>query len=99
MKIAVATTKKGIKAKACSQAGRAPFYLIFEDGVLVETWKNPFRVGGGGAGFSVAKAMADKEVKKIIAAQMGDKMKGALRERGIEFAEIQGTAQEVTLRK
>jgi predicted Fe-Mo cluster-binding NifX family protein len=50
MKIAVAVTKKGETSPISDQPGRAAFFLVFdEEGRLLETLKNPFSRGGGGA--------------------------------------------------
>jgi len=93
MKIAIASIENDITAEIASQAGRAPFYLIFENNKLTETIKNPFSVGGGGAGLGVAKMLADKGVNKVIAGKFGDKMIIALQERVVDFEEKEGKIQ------
>ncbi|MEA3323273.1 MAG: NifB/NifX family molybdenum-iron cluster-binding protein [Patescibacteria group bacterium] len=95
MKIAVASIEDDIAVEIAQQAGRAPFYLIFENGKLVETMKNPFSVGGGGAGHGVAKMLADKSINKVIAGKFGDKMIVALQGRGVDFEEKEGKIQEI----
>ncbi len=96
MKIAVGSMDKNIDATVALQAGRAPFFLIFdENGTLLETIKNPFSAGGGGAGLGVAKMLADQSVDKIIAGKFGDKMIEALNTRGVDFEERDGIVQEV----
>ena len=96
MKIAVAATNKNEKAEISTLGARAPFYLIFnEKGELLEALSNPFAVGGGGAGFSVAKMLADKEVETMVAGEFGHNMLTALDERGIVHHEVSGNAQEV----
>ena len=85
MKIAVASDSKDIEGNISMQAARAPYFLIFEDGEIIEVISNPFSRGGGGAGWSVAKLLADKGVEKFIAGNIGENMKEALGERGIEF--------------
>ena len=52
MKVAIAATKGSEDAEVSPLGGRAPYYLIFEDGKLVKAIKNPF-LHGGGAGWSV----------------------------------------------
>lgn len=66
---------------------RAPYYLIFEDKRLIETIKNPFATGSGGAGFSVAYMLAEKKVNLVIAGKLGGNMVSALKEKGIDFKE------------
>ena len=77
------------------QAGRAPFYLVFDEkGTLLETVNNPFSRGGGGAGFGVAKMLADKEVNLAVAGQFGEKIIQAMNERGLRVFEYTGTVGE-----
>jgi predicted Fe-Mo cluster-binding NifX family protein len=95
MKIAVASQTKKVESKISEQAGRSPFYLIFdEQGSLLTAVKNPFSRGGGGAGFGVAKMLADKEVDLVVAGEFGPKMIAALEERGLRALEAAGTVRE-----
>lgn len=99
MKIAVAALKKGDDSEISSQAGKSPFYLIFnERGELLEELKNPFGVGGGGAGFGVAKMLADKEVSAVAAGKFGANMTDALKERGIRVYEMKGAVKDALSR-
>ncbi|MBD3156764.1 hypothetical protein GF369_02950 [Candidatus Peregrinibacteria bacterium] len=92
MKIAIASEEKNPKGTVSDRAGRATFYLIFdEQKALLETVKNPFSIGGGGAGFSVAKMLADKQVHTVIAEKFGPKMSVALEERGVSFIPFSGS--------
>jgi len=95
MKIAVASEGKDLDSEISSQGGRAPFYLVFEDKKLVETIKNPFATGGGGAGFPVAYMLAGKKVGLVVAGKVGGNMISALKEKGIKFKEKKGKASEV----
>ena len=89
MKIAIAAMGKKMDTEVGGQAGRAPFYLIFdENGSLLETLKNPFSRGGGGAGFGVAKMLADKQVTVAVAGEFGQNMVKALKERGLRACTI-----------
>jgi len=90
MKIAIASEGKSPESDISSMGGRAPFYLIFEDGKLVEAIKNPFAVGGGGAGWSVAYMLAQKKIDLVIAGEIGPKMAAALKEKGLEYREEAG---------
>ena len=87
MKIAVASKGKDIESEISERGGRAPYYLLFEDKKLIEAIKNPFAVGSGGAGFSVAYMLAEKKVDLVIAGKIGANMKSALDEKGIETRE------------
>jgi predicted Fe-Mo cluster-binding NifX family protein len=94
MKIAIASLGKDSNAEISPQAGRAPYYLIFENNEFIETWKNVFSIGGGGAGLAIAKIMADKNVEKIISSNFGEKMKNALNVKNIDFEEKIGIVKD-----
>ncbi|MCK4649794.1 NifB/NifX family molybdenum-iron cluster-binding protein [Candidatus Pacearchaeota archaeon] len=94
MKIAVASEGKNKTSEISQRGGRAPYYLIFQDKKLIESVKNPFATGGGGAGFSVAYMLADKKVNFAIAGKFGENMKSALKEKGIKFKEESGKKVE-----
>ena len=87
MKIAIASEGKGDDSEISLRGGRAPYYLIFEDNKLIETIKNPFIKGSGGAGWSVAYMLAEKNVDLVVAGKIGPNMVTALKERGIEYKE------------
>lgn len=95
MKIAIASPTNE-KTEVNQVAGRAPFYLIFDEkGNHLESIKNPFAVGGGGAGFGVAKMLKDKDVSIVIAGQFGSNMISALEERGVKYYEKSDDIQKV----
>jgi predicted Fe-Mo cluster-binding NifX family protein len=95
VKIAIAALQKGKESEISAQAGKSPLYLIFnERGELLEELKNPFTVGGGGAGFGVAKMLADREVDAVAAGKFGANMTDALRERGIRAYEMKGVVRD-----
>jgi len=94
MKIAIASPKSEASSVA-SQAGRAPYYLIYDEKKdLLESISNPFAVGGGGAGFGVAKMLADKGVEIIVAGKFGDKMEQAIVGRGARHLEFDGSVAD-----
>jgi len=95
MKIAIASTGKDIKSTISDVAGRAPYYLIFEDSKLIESIDNPFSFGSGGAGFAVAKMLADKKIEVVIAGKFGPKMAAAMEERGLDSREMEGVVEDV----
>ncbi len=84
MKIAIAAEGNNLNSMLSLKGGRAPYYLLIEDGELVEVFKNPFAVGGGGAGWSVAHTLAEKGVKLVILGQIGPNMSQALKIKGIK---------------
>ena len=90
MKIAVASPSKDKESEISPISGRAEYYLIFEDGNLVKAIHNPFRMGGGGAGPSVVQMLANEGVKKIISGRFGPKMIDAMKDKGMDYEEIQG---------
>ena len=90
MKIAVASDGKDESSTVSTKGARASYYLFFEDGVLVETMKNPFAVGGGGAGWSVAHTLAQKGVELVIAGAFGNNFETALSQKGISTKSAPG---------
>jgi predicted Fe-Mo cluster-binding NifX family protein len=73
--------------------------LIFNDrGDLLEVISNPFSRGGGGAGFGVAKMLADKDVDIVIGRQIGEHMEEALTMRGLRYYEMTGGAKDAVAR-
>ena len=95
MKIAVAAVGKDENSEISPRAGRSKFFLIFDDaGNLLEVVSNPFSRGGGGAGFGVAKMLADKKVDIVIGRQKGEHMEEALQARGLKYHEMTGAAKD-----
>jgi len=90
MKIAIASEGKDEDSEVSLRGGRAPYYLVFEGKKLVETIKNPFAAGSGGAGFSVAYMLAEKKINLVIAGKLGGNMISALEDKGIKFKEASG---------
>jgi len=96
MRIAVAADRPVVDSPVCPTAGRAPYYLVFDNNSLLKTIKNPFARGGGGAGFGVAHLLAEEGVDIIVAGRIGDNMRSALEEKGITGKEVTGkTVKEV----
>jgi len=90
MKIAIASEGKDKDSEISQKGGRAPYYLIFKDKKLIESIKNPFATGGGGAGFSMAYMLANKKVDLVITGKFGGNMESALKEKNIKFKEESG---------
>ena len=96
MKIAVAATGSEKTAAISEQAGRAPFFLFFdESGHFLEAIKNPAQDMLGGAGRTTASFLAEKGATSIIAGNIGDKMEQALLDFHVEFKEKTGVAHDV----
>lgn len=94
MKIAIASEGQTSESIAATNAGRAPYYLIFEDKKLIETLKNPFLEDTGGAGVNMAELLIEKGVEKVVAGQFGGKMQAILEEAGIAMHEA--SAKKIT---
>ena len=90
MRIAIASEGKEENSEISLRGGRAPYYLIFDNKKLVKILKNPFAVGGGGAGWSVAYMLAEKKIDLVICGKIGQNMEFALKEKGIKFKQKSG---------
>jgi len=88
MKIAIAAEGKNENDEISQVYGRANYFLIFEDKKLVKTINNPFKVGGGGAGFGVTQMLAKEEIDLVIAGKFGEKVINYLKEKNIDYKEI-----------
>ncbi len=99
MKIAIASTNKTEESQVSSVGGRAPFYLIFENKKLVKALSNPFRVGGGGAGFGVAKMLTNEKVDLVVSGNFGPNMANALESSGIKTKVVQGKTVKEALKE
>jgi predicted Fe-Mo cluster-binding NifX family protein len=99
VKIAVASLGKDETAQISPRPGRARFYLFFnEKKELLEAISNPFSRGGGGAGFGVAKMLADKGVDIVIGGAFGENMAATLKTRGMKYYEMSGSVREGLMR-
>lgn len=99
MKIAIASTGEKETDMVSPVAGRAPFYLFFEDKKLVKVQKNPFVYGGGGAGFAVAKMLADEKTEVVVTGQLGGNMITALKEKNIKALKARDMTVKQALEK
>lgn len=84
MRIAISSKNDNINSEMSEKAGRSPYYLIFEDNNLVESIKNPFATGGGGAGFGVIQMLSNKNVDMIISGDFGPNLLTALKEKNMK---------------
>lgn len=95
MKTAIASKTKDKNSEISENAGRSPYYIIFDESKkMIEVVKNPFSVGGGGAGYGVAKMLADNGVDTIIAGEFGSNMIGAMEQRKIKYEKKEGKVSD-----
>lgn len=94
MKIAIASEGKDMKSEVSKAAARAPYFIVFDEGRLREVISNPFAVGGGGAGWSVAKMLEDKGIDLMVAGKFGGNMVQALGQRNMRSHESSGTVEK-----
>ena len=99
MKIAISSEGKNENSQVSQMSGRAPYYLIFENKKLTKTIKNPFRIGGGGAGYSVAEMLSEEKVNLVISGKFGGNMVSALETKGIKSKEMSGITVKEALEK
>lgn len=92
MKIVVASTGEAKNAAISQQMGRALFFLFFDEkGNLLEAAENPARGLSGGVSQSVSSFLTSKGVTHIIAGDIGNKMKQALKNSNIQYIQKTGT--------
>jgi len=99
VKVAIASNGKDENANLSEKSGRAPYYLIFENGKLVKVVKNPFRIGGGGAGFGVAEMLSDEKVEMVVSGQFGPNITGVFESKRIQFKEMPSMTVKEALEK
>jgi len=85
VKVAIASEGDSARSQVSTVGGRAPYYLLFEDGKQIKSIKNPFQSGGGGAGFAVVSMLVDEGAGLVISQHFGEKMIGALEGRSIQW--------------
>jgi len=99
MKIAISSECEDENSKISHVSGRAPYYLIFENSELKKTIKNPFRIGGGGAGFGIAEMLSDEGVDLVVSGSFGHNMISALEAKGIKYKEMSGVNAKEALKQ
>ncbi len=94
--IAVAALGDGPESEISSNAGRAPYYLIFNDkGVLLKSIENPALDRRGGASRVVLELLLKESCTTVIAGNFGDRMEAQLRANDIEYYKRDGIVKEV----
>jgi predicted Fe-Mo cluster-binding NifX family protein len=77
-----------------SQAGRSPFFLLFDkQGAFLEAVKNPYK-DSANAGISALDLLASRGVKVLVAESFGPRIVEVMREKGIRPVEFKGSAKD-----
>jgi len=90
--VAVAASDKTASASVSSQAGRSPFFLLFDkQGTLVEAVDNPYK-DAGNAGIPTLDFLAGKGVKVLVAEGFGSRIVEVMKSKGMRPVEFKGSA-------
>jgi predicted Fe-Mo cluster-binding NifX family protein len=92
--VAVSANGKTVSASVSSQAGRSPFFLLFDkQGVLVEAADNPYK-DAGNAGIPALEFLAGKGVKVLVAEGFGSRIVEVMKSKGMRAVEFKGSAKD-----
>ena len=92
--IAVAASDKTVSASVSSQAGRSPYFLLFDkQGIFVEAANNSYK-DAGNAGNSTLDFLASKGIKVLVAESFGPKIVEVMKDKGIRPVELKGNARD-----
>jgi predicted Fe-Mo cluster-binding NifX family protein len=92
--IAVAANGKTASAAVSTQAGRSPFFFLFDkQGRLVEAVDNPYK-DSGSAGIPTLDFLAGKGAKVVVAEGFGSKIVEEMKSRGMRPVEFKGNATD-----
>ena len=92
--IAVAANGQTPAASISAQAGRAPFFLFFdENGKLIETIANPAK-NSQNSGIAVADFLAGKGVTVVVAEEFGNRIVEVMKGKGIRAIAFKGSIAE-----
>ncbi len=95
-KFAVAAVGDNINSEISRNAGRAPYYLIFdENGDFMKAIENPALSSRGGASRIVVDLLLNESCKTVIAGNFGDKMINQLKANEINYFEREGIVKDV----
>ncbi len=95
-KIAVAANSDNENSEISNIAGRAEWFLIFDEkGNFSKAIKNPALNRGGGASSEVVNLLVRESCKIFIAGQFGFKMEAQLKANNIDYYIKQGSAKNV----
>ncbi len=85
MKIAIPSKSKTKESEIYTRSGRAPYFLIFQNGEFIKALENPYAQGEQrGVGPRVAKLLLEEGVEKVIAQEIGPNMKLFLEDNGVK---------------
>ena len=92
--IAVAASNKTVSASVSGQAGRSPFFLLFDkQGNFVEGVDNPYK-DAGRAGIPTLDFLAGKGVTVLVAEGFGSQIVEVMKSRGMRPVEFKGNAKD-----
>ena len=95
-KIAVAANDDNENSEISNIAGRAEWFLIFDEkGNFSKAIKNPALNRGGGASSEVVNLLVRESCKIFIAGQFGFKMEAQLKANNIDYYTRQGSAKNI----
>lgn len=95
MKVAIASGEDSLDSKVSPVTGRAPFYLIFEDGELIESLENPHGLERG-AGYKVSKMLEEEDVDMVISGRFGPVAESEFDSKGIKTKQV---SKETTVKE
>ena len=94
-KIAIAAVEDNVSSEISEIAGRAPYYLIFDErGVFLKSIKNPGVSTGRDSSAEVVNLLLKESCKTVIAGKFGEKMKNQLKASRIEYYERKGIVKK-----
>jgi len=92
--VAVAANGKTVSAAVSSQAGRSPFFLLFDrQGALIEAADNPYK-DAGNAGIPTLEFLAGKGAKAVVAEGFGPRIIEVMKSKGMRPVEFKGNAKD-----
>ena len=92
--IAVAASDKTASAAVSGQAGRSPFFLLFDrQGHLVEAVSNPYK-DSASAGVPTLEFLAGKGVTVVVAEGFGPRIVDEMKNKGMRPVEFKGNAKD-----
>lgn len=95
MKIAIGTMTGELDAPISERFARAPFFLIIEDGKVIEALEGEAASASHGASGIAVQMLSDHGVGAVVARQLGPKAAAAIKAAGIEaWMAPDGTARK-----